>query len=331
MVPKKTFSIIIPVYNVERYLSQCVNSVLNQSFSNFELLLINDGSTDSSLKICNDFKEKDHRIVVIDKANGGASSARNVGIVEATGEYLIFVDSDDYIESKDLLLTLHSSIKKNNADVILYGGKNYNINTDSYTLSKGNYDLELLQKFDYLNTVNYLINYHLFPGSAWVFTVKTSVVKNNNLFFRTQIIAEDIDWVTKIFKVISKIDAVNDVFYVYRKNQSNSVTGNAGIKGVTSIMSIIEDWYPKLSDENPIDVFLLHNLGYYYFTSFVLFAKISKKENKDLVSRMKANFKVTKYVRTKKLKVLRAFCQFFGLNLTSMMISKLYTIKEQLV
>jgi len=106
-----------------------------------------------------------------------------------------------------------------------------------------------------LATIDYLINATLFPGSAWIFTVKNAVVKQNNLSFRTQIIAEDIDWVTKVFKNCTTIDAVNDVFYVYRKNQTNSVTGNAGVKGVTSIMSIIEDWYPKLSKTNTLDRF----------------------------------------------------------------------------
>jgi len=331
MVPKKIFSIIIPVYNVEGYLSQCVQSILNQSFSDFELLLINDGSTDTSLKICTDFKKNDSRIIVIDKENGGASSARNEGIQNATGEYLIFVDSDDFIESQNLLSELHSKIVQNAADVVLYSGKNYNVTTNSYTISRGNYNLELISKFDYLATIDYLINATLFPGSAWIFTVKTSVVKQNNLSFRTQIIAEDIDWVTKVFKNCTTIDAVNEVFYVYRKNQTNSVTGTAGVKGVTSIMSIIEDWYPKLSKTNALDRFLLHNLGYYYFTSLVLFAKISKNERAHLASRMKANFEVTQFVRTKKLRVLRIFCQVFGVHLVSKIISELYYIKERLV
>jgi len=120
---QKTFSIIIPVYNVEGYLSQCLHSILNQTFTDFELLLVNDGSTDASLKICNDFKESDSRIIVIDKENGGASSARNEGIQNATGEYLIFVDSDDFIESQNLFSALHSKIQQHAADVILYSGK----------------------------------------------------------------------------------------------------------------------------------------------------------------------------------------------------------------
>ncbi len=331
MEPRKVFSIVIPVYNVEKQLEQCIDSVLTQTFSDFEFLLINDGSTDSSLKICLEYQKKDSRIKVIDKENGGASSARNEGIKNATGDYLIFVDSDDFIESENLVSEINLKIIQNSADVILYGAKNFNLLTNSYSISRGNYNLEVIEKFNFLSTVDYLILNNLFPGSAWVFATKTSVVQQNELYFRTNIIAEDIDWVTKIFRVINKVDAVNDVYYIYRKNQDNSVTGNAGVKGINSIVSIIEDWFPKLSKTEKLDRYLLHNLGYYYFTTLVLFAKITNKERPVLLKKLQQNFQITQFVKTRKLKVLRFLCQVFGINFVSRIISKLYYIKEKLV
>ena len=88
-------SIIIPIYNAEKYLSTCIESILSQGFEDFELLLINDGSKDNSLSICNDYAQRDSRIKVFDKPNGGVSSARNLGLDNATGEYVMFVDADD--------------------------------------------------------------------------------------------------------------------------------------------------------------------------------------------------------------------------------------------
>ncbi len=90
-------SIIVPVYNVEKYLRRCVDSLLNQTYRNLEIILVNDGSTDSSLQICNEYAQKDARIVVLNKPNGGLSSARNAGLEAATGDYIGFVDSDDYV------------------------------------------------------------------------------------------------------------------------------------------------------------------------------------------------------------------------------------------
>lgn len=91
-------SVIIPVYNAEKYLRKCLDSVLAQSFADFEVLLINDGSTDGSGKICDDYAQKDARVKVFHKENGGVSSARNLGLDNATGDWIVFVDSDDYVE-----------------------------------------------------------------------------------------------------------------------------------------------------------------------------------------------------------------------------------------
>lgn len=98
----QTFSIIVPVYNVEQYLENCINSVLNQSFRNFQLILVDDGSKDSSGEICDRFAQKDSRVKVIHKPNAGVSAARNTGIDIATGQFICFIDSDDWIESEYL-------------------------------------------------------------------------------------------------------------------------------------------------------------------------------------------------------------------------------------
>ena len=94
----KKISIIVPVYNLEKYLPRCLNSVCNQTYKNLEIILVDDGSTDKSSDICDNWAKKDSRIIVIHKKNGGVSSARNAGIKKATGEYIHFVDGDDWLE-----------------------------------------------------------------------------------------------------------------------------------------------------------------------------------------------------------------------------------------
>lgn len=111
-------SIIVPVYNVEKYLSKCIESLINQTYTNIEILLINDGSTDNSKKICEQFKEKDSRIKLINKENGGLSDARNKGLQEAISKYIAFVDSDDYVE-KNYIETLYSLITKFNSEIAI--------------------------------------------------------------------------------------------------------------------------------------------------------------------------------------------------------------------
>lgn len=111
-------SIIVPIYNVEKYIEKCIQSILNQTFSDFELILVNDGSTDSCGEICDKYKKLDDRIIVIHKVNGGLSSARNAGIDIARGEYIGFIDSDDYIHEKMYEILYNNAITYN-SDIVI--------------------------------------------------------------------------------------------------------------------------------------------------------------------------------------------------------------------
>lgn len=109
-------SVIVPVYNVEKYLEKCIDSIVNQTFDHLEIILVNDGSTDHSLEICEKYKVQDKRIKVIDKKNGGLSDARNVGTQVAMGKFITFVDSDDFIDS-DMITYLYHLITQADADI----------------------------------------------------------------------------------------------------------------------------------------------------------------------------------------------------------------------
>ena len=128
-------SVIVPVYNVEKYLNRCVDSIINQTYSNLEIILINDGSTDTSGKICDEYKKRDNRIHVIHQKNGGLSAARNAGIVIANGNYFIFVDSDDLIHPQCIEI-LYKVIKNDCSDIVI-----------------GNYE-----KFDDFNKIDLKVN-----------------------------------------------------------------------------------------------------------------------------------------------------------------------------
>lgn len=121
------FSIIVPVYNVEKYLNRCLNSILNQSFNDFELIIVDDGSTDNSLTICKQFSTLYNNVEVIHKNNGGLSSARNVGLTRASGKYIIFIDSDDFISSNMLFDCYNILSHDENIDILNFG---YNKITD---------------------------------------------------------------------------------------------------------------------------------------------------------------------------------------------------------
>lgn len=119
---KEKVSVIIPVYNVENYIHRCLNSVISQTYDNLEIILVDDGSTDDSGRICDEYKEKDGRVVVIHKENGGQATARNLALDIATGDYIAFVDSDDYIE-EDMFYSMMNEFIYNDVDIVVCGYK----------------------------------------------------------------------------------------------------------------------------------------------------------------------------------------------------------------
>nr|WP_051700005.1 glycosyltransferase [Limosilactobacillus reuteri] len=136
MSKKPLVSIIIPVFNVEKYVSQCVKSIQNQTYINLEIILINDGSTDCSEDICKEYAQDDKRIVLLNQKNGGQSKARNKGLDFCHGEYILFVDADDYI-SKFLVEDTISFAIRENLDIVEYGHKNVNTNTKAEFVGEG--------------------------------------------------------------------------------------------------------------------------------------------------------------------------------------------------
>lgn len=177
---KIKISVIIPIYNVEQYLSQCLDSIINQTYTNLEIILINDGSTDNSEKICNQYKLLDPRIIVIHKTNGGLSDARNTGIKIATGDYISFVDADDFID-KNMYTILFQKINTTNADIIWYNHYNYQ---SSNEISKSSIFVQekqyLLPKDNYKFQYDLLNKYHLI-GYCWNKLYKKSIF--NSILF----------------------------------------------------------------------------------------------------------------------------------------------------
>lgn len=178
-------SVIVPIYNSEEYLNQCIRSIVNQTYKNLEIILVNDGSTDNSLNICNEWKQKDNRIVVIDKPNGGVARARNLGLDKASGDFIGFVDHDDYIE-KEMYETMMNNMIKHNADIVMCSSSGVysdGTKTKSYT----NYKSFEINKDELINR---MLSYEkIFCSSVWSKLYKREVV--SSIRFETDITLGD--------------------------------------------------------------------------------------------------------------------------------------------
>lgn len=212
------FSIIIPIYNSEKYLSHCISSILEQSFNDFELLLINDGSQDGSGAICSKYGERDSRINVIQKTNGGVSSARNMGINTAKGEWILFVDSDDWIEAGTFEeIALCTQVQT--ADIIVWGiklhknGRIHNISVPASGIFN-----------DKLSIDDFLIQADIqgYFGSPCNKLYSKRIIKENRLYFDPEMaLMEDSKFNYAYFKHVSSLVAINKSFYNYRLLHNN--------------------------------------------------------------------------------------------------------------
>jgi len=205
-------SVIIPVYNAEKYLEECVQSILQQSFSGFELLLINDGSSDSSGIMCDTFAKKDARIRVFHKENGGVSSARNLGLDNAHGEWICFVDSDDWLEPGYFEVLEESDIS--DYELIQAGVKLLNISNNTVILRQHkNQKISRLDLFEKDNFCSYSVCYFF----------KQQKINSLELRFNENVkFSEDREFIIKMALNVNYVKQTNKSIYVYRLNESSA-------------------------------------------------------------------------------------------------------------
>ncbi len=221
----KQISVIIPVYNVEKYLSRCLNSVIEQTYRNLEIILIDDGSPDSSSRICDEYASKDNRIKVIHKKNGGLSSARNAGLAVCSGDYIFFIDSDDWLVDENVLLEFIETAEKNSAD-ICYGL--FNIATESDVKPKTNNNR-------YSDASLFLYsNPHFF--SAWNKLYKRRLLPF--LHFTNGRIHEDVDIIPRLTSEADKIVKLQKYTYNYYQNEASLTRSHFSQKRFDMFLSV---------------------------------------------------------------------------------------------
>jgi len=205
-------SVIVPVYNVEKYLRKCLDSIISQTLSDIEIICVNDGSTDGSLCLLREYEKKDNRVIVVDKENGGLSSARNTGIKIARGEYITFLDSDDWVASKNTYENMYNYALNKDLDIVtgqitrFIGGKYV---PESYYPAKVAKDKKIYTHQD--------IDLFSIPSSACNKLYKLSLLKDNNIFFDEGLkYSEAIPFFFEVFLKAKLISHTDDIVFYYR-------------------------------------------------------------------------------------------------------------------
>lgn len=232
---KKLVSIIVPMYNSEKYLDKCVNSILQQDYKKIELILVNDGSTDSTLEKINNYSKEDKRVIVINQKNNGVSIARNNGIKKSKGEYITFIDSDDFIE-KDFISYYVSLLEKTNSDIVL-SRMPIKYKDNIIITSDTNEKLEVISGKECAVEMLY---YKIFIAS-WNKLYRKNFLENNNILFESNLaFGEGFNFSIDSFMKADKVCITSIKKYYYRVDNVDSVMTKYSDKQIVGSLNSIE-------------------------------------------------------------------------------------------
>ena len=317
------FSVIVPVYNVEKYLTECVDSILSQTFTDFELILVDDGSKDGSGALCDEYAQRDSRVKVIHKANGGQSTARNIGLEHAVGEYICFLDSDDFYTTPDFLEQI-ARTANHGADMVIFRYQKYY--ADGHTDSCG-ITMSGLQGMAKLELLEVLVERDAFFCSCWSKSIRTAVLKENSISFDESLSCEDMDWYYSVLRYTGSICVVDEAFVNYRQRE-NSVTSVFKTKTAEDYLRTLRKWrteFESLESDREKSV-MLSSLAKLYCNLLISYAR----NTKSLKAYRKQIFSyrdLLAYDLNPRTGIIRIFADIFGLRLTCVFLKLLDKVR----
>ena len=241
-------SIIIPVYNVEQYLQSCVQSVITQTYQDLQVILVNDGSTDSSGVLCDQLAQQDNRIQVVHKSNGGLSDARNAGLEVATGDYVAFLDSDDVYLQNDGLEQLMTLAQVEQPDVLLFQA--VDVYPKHQSIRKA-YDEAWIAAHSGMEVFHQLVRTQSFNMSACFQLVRRNLLEQHQIYFEKGLLSEDVDWSLRLWRHVSKVRAINLPLYGYQ-HREGSISTTYTIRNLCSYEHIFAK-FVKQYNERVVD------------------------------------------------------------------------------
>ena len=268
------FSIIVPIYNTEAYLRRCLDSIVNQTFKDFEVILVNDGSTDKCLDICIEYAEKDHRIRVIHQKNEGVSKARNEGLLKSKGKYIIFIDSDDFIHEKSCERFMDIIDKEYHIDVI--AAQNERIKGNARAVLPSYIIDSTVTGYDFLRLQ---LKNKKFFSNVYRNVYNRDFLFKNNLFFINGYVAEDFEWTPRVFLLAKSVVTIDFPYYksVFREGSiMQSQDKTKFIDDALVIMYLLENVFEEVED-NELKALLMNYLVNTFLNTF-MHKKFYKKE-----------------------------------------------------
>ena len=315
-------SIIIPVYNVEKWLNKCIDSILSQSYENFEVILVNDGSTDKSKDICDQYSKEDKRVKVFHNKNKGLSYSRNFGVKKSNGKYVMFVDSDDFISDINIIDKFINILEKDKSDFIYtsycrFNDENEEEITEILPIDINNNHIKGKSGIEILSMLIEKNNYH---HAAYLKICNRKFLIENNLLFKEGIYHEDAEWSPKLFYYAKRISIYNEPYYMRRMRENSIITTTNEVsirKKINDRLNIANDLieFFKKMEESHSKKIIINDFLRMYWGDLLLITNLKDKNNfNDCCNTVKNTKKVLKYGELKKYKMADLLIKIMGIK-----------------
>lgn len=319
------FSVIVPVYNVEMFLKSCLDSVLSQDFDNYEILLIDDGSSDTSSIICDQYSEKFNQIKVIHKENGGLSDARNIGLENSSGKYVIFIDSDDYIEKNSLMKFYIEIMNSQYPDLLI--SRMMQIYPDNIIkFMDRNMPTNIIKSGNKNQIISWVFSESENTWPSVRYIVKKDLIHKNNLKFLKNHLHEDLDWTSQLFLFSQTFSCSEYYWYYHRMDRTGSITTTKNPNRFFDVINILkkninDDAYGNLTIQSKKMIFERLTISLFgTLRDYQYYSNIIKKQ---IETSLKENVSLLRYSKSLRYKLFLLFSKIFGFKNGLWIISRM--------
>lgn len=330
----KMISVIIPVYNIKNYVATCIESILKQDYKNVEIIIVNDGSTDGSQDVCKSYSEKYNQIKLINKVNGGLSDARNTGIINAEGEYILFLDGDDFLK-KDILFELAKFISlKNRPDIVLYNYAKFYQERKAYEVESRSINAQNLSNKSEESILEYLLlSDNKFNWFAWQGIYKRNHLIKNKLFFVKGRLYEDVLWLPNVLVRARSIEYFDKPVYNYRLEREGQITSTVTQKSLTDNIYVPLYWEEKLAKKDldkELNELLMSNFSIRYYYSIWFSGFLETEEREKVLALLRDNKNLLRYSNNRITNTTRYLVKTIGFKNTSSLFRLAIRLKRKL-
>lgn len=327
------FSIIVPIYNVDEYIEHCINSILSQENVELEIILVDDGSTDDSGKICDQFADRYEHIQVIHQHNKGLSEARNTGIKHAKGDYILFVDGDDCIVKDSIKYIEREIINDKYPDIVFLECKKVTFgreNSIKKIIPMMDGVTEKVRDLERENLLMYISQLPKYPAAAWSKAIKRKLFLDDELLFEAGLISEDLEWAVRLFLKVESAGYCCKDYYLYRQRRKNSLSSIYSEKKALDMLYTVEKWSRELKDlYSEEEQRLIKSLMEYVFRFLILnLNAVSNGCRAEYINRTKTCACVLGQRKDVASKLIRNVYKICGINITSRILRLYLSLRE---